>query len=159
VLTELVLPKQPCRAALSVRVADTRVAAQARAACREYNVIRAAAPEAVGHSCPHARATAHAHAALQRRVLLAQLRTLTQRARSRSALVAHAARVAGPHVAAATVLPHSRDRTMYFSVSLTINQTPFDPALHELRLVPNSVVSPRTPSTGSRRRKRVNGVV
>jgi hypothetical protein len=38
--------------------------------CRTDYVSCAAAPEAVGHVCPHVRAPAHAHAALQHRVLL-----------------------------------------------------------------------------------------
>jgi hypothetical protein len=112
-------------------------------------VIGAAAPEAVGHACPHVSAPAHAHAALRHHVLL--VCTLKQRfsgvhysrssARSRSASVASAARVAGPDVAAATVLPgHGITPLPFstFSLSLT-TKTPFVPALDEVRarLVPS----------------------
>jgi hypothetical protein len=79
-------------------------------AVRTTYVIRAAALEAVGL----VRAAVSAHAALQRRVLLAYLRTLTQRARSCSASVARITR-AGPDVAAATVLP----RRSLLCISLT----------------------------------------
>jgi hypothetical protein len=79
-------------------------------AVRTTYVIRAAALEAVGL----VRAAVSAHAALQRRVLLAYQRTLTQRARSCSASVARITR-AGPDVAAATVLP----RRSLLCISLT----------------------------------------
>jgi hypothetical protein len=86
---------------------------------------------------------------------------LTQCARSLSVPVAHATCVAGPDVAAATVFPLSRDRTAFSTFYLTHNQTPVDPALKEVcvLLALSSAVSPRAPSTGSCRRKRVSGVV